>query len=137
MRQSPPEARIFSFSLALLKSETTTIMWPKCSEHIEFSMCENVWIRGIEDIYNAELPCVGFPIGVRPSRLLICLLTLHHLFLWSEASTEPTLLGRYLEFSGTISVMSIPPLLTQSRYPRLLVLMMPTMSHTPFARVRL
>lgn len=54
-----PEAFWICYSsLAFLKSETTTIMSPKCSEHIEFSMCEKVGIRGIEEIYSAVLPCV-------------------------------------------------------------------------------
>lgn len=57
----------------------------KRSEHTEFNMCENVRIRGTALSFRAWN--VGITAGIRPS-LLICLLTHHHLFHWSEMSSK-------------------------------------------------
>lgn len=115
-------------------------MSPKCSEHIEFSMCENVWIGGIEEIYSAVLPCVK------------CWYS--H---WGQAFTPPHLSANaspsvplvadehrtdvLRPLAGVLwvcfrDVDPFPPFNTQSRYSRLVVLVMPTLSQTPFAGVR-
>lgn len=75
----------FYFSFVSLKSKTMTTMSLKWSEHFEFNMCENIWKT---PQCWASLWNVAIPTGIRASLLLICLLTLHHLFHWSGMSTE-------------------------------------------------